>query len=81
MKKEDAIAFYEEIINREDSIKEIKDEIAEAINSFASSNNLSVDGVKKAIKEHKDYKKDPAKFLVVDADADKVFDAMVGKED
>lgn len=74
---EKAKDFYIEIIERENSIKEIKDEIAEAIAAFASSNNISIDGVKKAIREHKEYMKDAAKFLVIDADADKVFEAMV----
>lgn len=73
---EKAKGFYNEIISREEEIAGIKEEIKLAIESFASSNNLNVDGVKKGIKEHKEYLKDSAKFLIVDADADKVFEAM-----
>lgn len=73
---EKAKEFYDEIIKREEDIKEIKDEIKEGIAAFATSNNISIDGVEKGIKEHKQYLKDKAKFLVTDADADKVFEAM-----
>lgn len=78
MNKADAVVFYEEIIRREEEITAIKDEIDAAMLAFASSNDLSLDGVKKGVKEHKAYQKNPARFLVVDADADKVFEAMAG---
>lgn len=68
--------FYSEIISREETMKEIKDEIQDAIECFASSHNLTVDGVKKAIKEYKTYLKDQAKYLMTDRDAETVFNSM-----
>lgn len=68
--------FYDEIINREEEIAGIKEEMKLAIETFASAHNLSVDGLKKGIKERKEFLKDSAKFLITDADADKVFEAM-----
>lgn len=68
--------FYDEIVRREEEIADLKEELTEALESFASSNNICVDGVKKAIKEFKAFKKDQAKYLLIDSDADKVFESM-----
>lgn len=76
MEKKAAAQFYDDIIQREKDSAAAKGEMDEAIESFASSNNVTVDGVKKAIKDRKAYLKDKAKFLVTDADSNKVFEAM-----
>ena len=68
--------FYTEFISREDQMKALKDEMTAMLESFASSNNLSKKGIKKGIKEYKEYLKDQAEFTVVDHDADKVFEAL-----
>jgi len=73
---QNAKEFYAEIVRREEEIADLKAELSEALESFAASNNICIDGVKKAIKEFKAFKKDQAQFLVVDADADKVFESM-----
>lgn len=68
--------FYTEFINREERMKELKDEITAMLDAFASNNNLSKKGIKKGIKEYKEFLKDQAEFTVVDGDADKVFEAL-----
>ena len=76
MDKQTAAKFYDDIIQREKDITASKGEMDEAIESFSASNNVTVDGVKKAIKERKAFLKDKAKFLVTEADSNKVFEAM-----
>ncbi len=68
--------FYTEFISREEQVQELKDEMTAMLDSFASSNNLSKKGIKKGIKEYKEFLKDQAEFSVVDGDADKVFEAL-----
>lgn len=79
MNKSDARAFYAEILIKEKEVEELKTEIEAAIESFASSNNLAPKGIKKSIKEFKEYEKNKARFLVIDGDADKLFEALAGE--
>ena len=69
--------FFTDVIAREEQIKEAKEELKAAKDSFAQCNNITTKGLEKAIKEYKQYLKDEAEFRVVSEDADRVFEAMV----
>lgn len=74
----EAQAFYTEVIDREEAIAELKAELKEAMDAFCSSNNVTAKGLKKAIREYKEYQKDAAEYQITDADADKIFEALTG---
>ena len=70
----EAAEFYDSMIGYDDTIKAIKDEVKSAIEAFSSSNNVTVKGTIRAIKDRKEFLKDKAEFLLVSTDSDKVFD-------
>ena len=76
----EAQAFYTEVIDREEAIAELKAELKEAMDAFCSSNNVTAKGLKKAIREYKEYQKDAAEYQITDADADKIFESLVGAQ-
>lgn len=69
--------FFAEYCNREEQIKELKDELKLALDSFAASNNLTTKGILKGIKEYKEWLKDKAAFTVTDHDADTIFEPLI----
>lgn len=70
----EAAYFYDSMIEKEKEITEIKDEVTKAIAAFASSNDVTSDGVLRAIKDRKAFLKDKAKFLITERDSSKVFE-------
>lgn len=72
----EAKSFYAEFVEREEAVKDLKEEMKAMLDSFASSNNLTTKGIVKGIKEYKAFLKDQAEFRVTDADADTVFEQL-----
>ena len=70
----EAAYFYDSMIEKEKEITEIKDEVTKAVAAFASSNEVTADGVVRAIKDRKAFLKDKAKFLITERDSGKVFE-------
>ena len=68
--------FYTDVIAREEQIKEMKDELSAAIDSFARCNDLTTKGINKAIKDYKLFVKNEAEFRVINDDADRMSEAM-----
>jgi hypothetical protein len=72
----DAKAFFAEVADRETQISELKAELKEAIDSYATCNNMTSKGIKKGLKEYKDFLKSEAEFRVTDSDADNLFEQL-----
>lgn len=74
---ENAKEFFAEVVRREDEIKALKDELKDAMDAFATCNNLTTKGIKRGIKDYKLHLKNEAIARVEFADADTLFESLV----
>lgn len=69
-------ALINTIDSLEEEITEIKGNITEAIEKYAAAKGVTVEGVKKGIKEYRAYVKDQGKYTITDLEAAKLLEAL-----
>ena len=62
--------FFDEIINKKNSKKEITSEIKTAFETFAEENKVSLKGLKSYLKDYETLKKNSAEFSEIDTARD-----------
>lgn len=74
---QDLICMFDSCIALEKDAKQINEEIKETLETYATNKEIPVKAVKEVFKKYKEYQKNPADFVLIDFECDRLLNAIV----